>query len=530
MPEALSRLMQQATDFWKNLEKSQKTRLYITSAIVVVAVTVGIILLTRPNYVTLISDVDQKQIGEMSTILDENKIWSKLEKGGSSIIINSKDNNKAQVALAQKGYPKGGMTFEDAIKMIGISTTESDKKHIWKQQQTSDLAAKLKMLDSIEDATVSLALPEKSLFITDEQLQPKPTAYVMVKPRDRLTSQQVEGIVMIVSRSVENLNPKDVTVVDNNSIILNRDSGDELIDIASSQEEMRLKKAIELQNRVYNYFSVDQFDSFDTIRVVANPFLDFDKEKSQSKLVRNPEGMDKGALISSDSLKEKLTDGTVNGVPGTDTNPGEANSPSYQVGNGENSSYDKQHDINNYQYDETLTEQEKATGTLVAEKSTMAISLWYGKRITDDSKISDDFIEQVKLAASTATGIPVENISVNKLKLAAPEVIKKPTAEVIKELVSDYGFFAIMLLLIIGLIVSAIPRKRPEKAAEEIQLTPVTAEGLKYAFPETSSEPVPEISMEERSEIKKQIEKFVKQKPEAVAQLLRNWLSDEWDG
>ena len=42
-------------------------------------------------------------------------------------------------------------------------------------------------------------------------------------------------------------------------------------------------------------------------------------------------------------------------------------------------------------------------------------------------------------------------------------------------------------------------------------------------------EPMPEIEMEERSEIKKQIDKFVRQKPDAVAQLLRNWLSDDWD-
>ena len=40
---------------------------------------------------------------------------------------------------------------------------------------------------------------------------------------------------------------------------------------------------------------------------------------------------------------------------------------------------------------------------------------------------------------------------------------------------------------------------------------------------------LPEIEIEEKSEVKKQIDKFVKKKPEAVAQLLRNWLADEWD-
>jgi len=214
MPEAITKLKQQVVEFWGNLDKSQKKRIYITSALIAVAVALSIAFLTRPTRITLVT-ADQKQIGEMSSILEENKIWHSIENNGTSIVINSEDNNKAQVALAQKGYPKGGMTFEDAIKMIGISTTESDKKHIWKQQQMSDIETKLEMLDNIEEATVSLALPERSVFLTSEQQQ-RPTAYVMVKPKERLTPKQVQGIVMIVSRSVENLDPKDVTVVDNN--------------------------------------------------------------------------------------------------------------------------------------------------------------------------------------------------------------------------------------------------------------------------------------------------------------------------
>ena len=40
---------------------------------------------------------------------------------------------------------------------------------------------------------------------------------------------------------------------------------------------------------------------------------------------------------------------------------------------------------------------------------------------------------------------------------------------------------------------------------------------------------MPEIEFEEQNEIKKQIEKFVTEKPESVAQLLRNWLQDDWE-
>ena len=38
-----------------------------------------------------------------------------------------------------------------------------------------------------------------------------------------------------------------------------------------------------------------------------------------------------------------------------------------------------------------------------------------------------------------------------------------------------------------------------------------------------------DIEFSDKSETRKLIEKFVDENPEAVAQLLRNWLNDEWD-
>ena len=38
-----------------------------------------------------------------------------------------------------------------------------------------------------------------------------------------------------------------------------------------------------------------------------------------------------------------------------------------------------------------------------------------------------------------------------------------------------------------------------------------------------------EIGFDDRSEARKMIEKFVDEKPEAVATLLRNWLNEDWE-
>ncbi len=526
MPDFIKKYFEQFKEFWSSLEKPQRNRIYITSIIVVVAIGISIFLISRPNRVVLFTNTDQKQIGEMIGVLNDNGIWNSAENNGTSIVIDSKDNNKAQILLAQAGYPREGFTFEDAISNIGLTTTQQDKEKIWQHQRVSDLETKIELLDNIDEAAVTLATPESSIFLNASSDRPRPTAYVMVRPNKTLSSSQVEGIVMLVSRSVENLDPNDVTIVDNNSNILNVTSGDDAISAANSQEELRRKREGELEQKVLDYFSGGQFESFDTLRVVANVALDFDKDKSQTKSITNPDGMEGGAIISSSIKEEIVKNGSEGGEPGLGSNPGDTGATGYMTGSGSSSDYSNTQEDINYGYDETLREQEKATGKFIPEDSGIAISLWYGSKVTDDAGLNDDFISEIRTAASTATGVPITNITVSKLKLAPPEIIEKTTLERINGLFRDYGFFALMILLIIGLIIISIPRKRNGESEQVHQ--PATATGPRFIVPDYE-DLLPEIELEERSEIKKQLDKFVKQKPESVAQLLRNWLSDDWE-
>jgi flagellar M-ring protein FliF len=173
-----------------------------------------------------------------------------------------------------------------------------------------------------------------------------------------------------------------------------------------------------------------------------------------------------------------------------------------------------------------MTAQEKAIGTVNFDESSMTVALWYGDRVPDDSKLTQEFIDQFKQSLSNATGIPVSRISVDKQKLAPAEEIVVSAWERIKEFLDNYGFFVLMILLIVALMIAVIPRKENQQAGLGPQLA--TADGA-IAIDNEANDNVPEINFEERSEIKKQIEKFVKEKPESVAQLLRNWLSEDWD-
>ncbi|TYQ13156.1 UNVERIFIED_CONTAM: flagellar M-ring protein FliF [Acetivibrio alkalicellulosi] len=521
MPEIITKIQNQLNDLWKNLDKSQKNRIYIISAILMVVITVGIILLTRTTYVPLMTIDDPRDASEIERVLNDRNIKYRHGDRGR-ILVDSRDKNKAEFAVASSGLNISGMTFEDAWSLLSISSTESDKKHLWQNFKKNSLVAKLKMFDNVRDADVDLALPEESMFFSGSSVR-EATAFVRITPRGEITSEQVNGIVQVVASSIEGLNPKNVTVVDNNFNILNSDMAGAM-NVPSSQYKLTLKVKEDLERNIKMLYA-GRSNNYDFISVVANPVLDFDQVTTKRNEVAKPTDLDE-AIVSSQTTKETLENiGPGNLAPGMDANPGVGEIPEYPMGGGENSSYEKKSEIINRVFTEILTQEERAIGTLNPERSSMTVALWYGQRVTDDSNITPEFIDQLRADVSTATGIPAARISVSKYPLAPIEEIIEPLSERIKRFVDTYGFFIIMILLIISLMIAVMVKKKEQ---EETVPELATAGGPSIAMAEIENE-IQEIDMEERSEVKKQIEKFVKEKPEAVASLLRNWLSDDWD-
>ena len=531
MPAVIRKQLDQAREFWGGLEKSQKTRIYITSALVVAAVAVLLFVVTKPNRMTLISVNDKAQVGEMSQILNDAGIWNRIEDGGSSIVIDTKNNDRSQVILAQEGYPKDGLAFEDAISMIGLTTTDNEKKRIWKAQTTADIEKKIKMLDNISDATVQLAIPEKSIFLTDSQMPLHPASTVTIWPKDgkALLPTQIDGIKQIVMGSVEDMTLDNISVIDNQGYPLEGSTNVDPMTLLPNQEELRGKYTKDMENKVFRLYGMSKNDAFDRFTVVASPFLDFAPQEYTNENISSPDGFEAGdgALLERHVHKEDATNYSIGGVPAMDTNPGET-VPIYPMQGGEGTgNYSLSDDQTAYAYNKRVETGAKALGEFVPDKSSLSIVLYYGIDVADDSNLTDDFIKEVQSAASGATGIPLSNVFVSKVKTSKPVTPIVTITERVQKAVADYGVLALLLLLILAMILSLFIRgkKKEDEQVEDLQLQ--IAEGI--IEPEEPARQYQDIDITEKSEIREQLEKLIKQRPEAVAALLRNWLSDEWD-
>ena len=147
------------------------------------------------------------------------------------------------------------------------------------------------------------------------------------------------------------------------------------------------------------------------------------------------------------------------------------------------------------------------------------------RNITDDFESFDAVLEM----AAAATGLPVSNISL--IVWQVPNFIDDiPTAH-------DWPLFAMLavLFLLIALTALGLLQKAKTAAAASEEAEPeLSVEDLLVSTQleeakEEAAEEFEAIDYFKENEIKKHIEKFVNEKPEAVASLLRNWINaEEW--
>ncbi|MGE5329240.1 MAG: flagellar basal-body MS-ring/collar protein FliF [Deltaproteobacteria bacterium] len=519
MPEALKRLQQQAMEIWRAMDASQKTRMLIIAGLVVACVSLGIFMITRPSYENLFSGrLDEKETGEISKILKDNKIDYKVIDGGTGLQVRNKDIEQTKLLLSQSGYPKGGMTFKDALGSIKLSTTESDKKKIFKEYTEQKIVRGLKTIDNVTNATVLLSIPEKEVYL-GEAKQQEPTASVVIETSEPMSKKQIRGIENFVAGSVEGLNKKNVMILDKNTgNMLSENQEDDLAAATTQQYEFQAALKKEIETKVQGLLG----EMYDGVRVAANVVCDFNTETTKEVKYAPVVGEDSGILRSTETYKEDLSQGASGGVPGTDSNSGNSTTtPSYQSSSSGSGAYKKATTVNNFEINQKNTESEKAVGQMDKEKSSITVSLIYGTKKTAAPAQAD--IDTYTKMISNATGIAAANITLASFKI--------PTAQAEKPKFDWLGMLtkAVPVLILAVLIIFLGIGVMKQTGVSEPEFAFGGSLPKNISAPMIEEEPLEEIELEEKSEVKKQIDKFVKHKPEAVAQLLRNWLADEWD-
>ena len=131
-------------------------------------------------------------------------------------------------------------------------------------------------------------------------------------------------------------------------------------------------------------------------------------------------------------------------------------------------------------------------------------------------EVTDDIVEVV----AQATGFPTSSV-----KIVAYEIPMFQYSEGSGIGLTDILqiVLAALIFLMLGFVVFRSIRTEEEEPVEQ----ELTIDDL-IASTQEEEEELEDIGYTEKSEARILIEKFVDEKPEAVAQLLRNWLNEDW--
>ncbi|MCX7945888.1 MAG: flagellar basal-body MS-ring/collar protein FliF [Hydrogenophilus sp.] len=187
---------------------------------VAVALLVGVWLWSRPvEHAVLFSNLEPQDGGAIVQILQQKNVKYQLTDGGTTILVPAQMVHELRLQLATQGLPKGSTVGFELMDKQRLGITQFAEQINYQRSLEGELARSIAALSAVAQARVHLAIPKRTSFLRDKQ---KPTASVIVhlKPGRTLDEVQIAGIRHLVAQSVPNMDPADVSIVDQNGKLL----------------------------------------------------------------------------------------------------------------------------------------------------------------------------------------------------------------------------------------------------------------------------------------------------------------------
>ena len=446
-----------------------------------VAVGVAVVLWSQsPDFSLLYGRLSEGDATQVMDALDKTGIAYKVDESTGALLVPRSDVHRARLQLASDGLPKGSDNgFELLDKDQGFGTSQFIENARYQRALEGEIARTITTLRNVKSARVHLALPKRSVFIR-KQAQPTASVTVELYGGRSLEEGQVGSIVHLVASSVPHLSADQVTVVDQNGVLLTSSDRSQSIGLTTSQFNYNRQVEQTYAKRIEDLLS--PLVGRTGVRAQVAAELDFTvTEKTQETY--NP---DLPALRSEQSSEDNSTGGLAAiGVPGTLSNqppggavaapvlPAEAGNTPDNASQPSNSSRSV---TRNYELDKTISHTRLASGSV--RRLSIAVVLDNKQAVGDKGQPvrepwSDQELSKFTTLVKEAVGFNAQRgDSVQVINAAfqpQPEVEPLPVLplweqpwlwSVLKQIVGAFG----VVLLIFG-VIRPVMRSLADKGA-----------------------------------------------------------------
>lgn len=565
----LKKMVQTVKDLWGKWSAVQKILFFGILA----AVAAGLILLatvsTSPGMVPLMTSPvsDQNQLYKISTRLDEEGVAHTISETGMIMVEDKFTAQRMISILMREDLIPNEVSPWDVFQMDRWTVTDFEREVNLRQAITKNLEQHIEALQDVDDAEVTLVMPEAELFSSQ---QDPVTASVIITPQpgsDILTNRaKIEGIAKLVKFATQGLDDENIVITDHNGHTLN-DFEDmaEFDRLELTKRQLKLKEELEARYKneilgeLRNIYGEDRVrilkvdidlnmgvktvetDEFFPITMKAdNPSTPFDETEVAPNVVRSEQRVDE---------EFRGTGFNPEGPPGQEGQT----PPAYKDLEGMVGEYSNQSNTVNYEVNERKVYEEKSPWAIERITVAVAIDGVWKKIYTDkgvpeiDSKgsivreynpIEDPDIQKAKALVETAIGydpdrgdsVTVNHVPFDRSAQFNAEDDKYRRQKQIQQAViySLIGLGAVIVAFIVFRVISRELERRRRLKEEELARQHQAMREAALRSAEEEGVDV-QMSVEERArmEMQENAINMAREHPEDVAQLIRTWLAEE---
>ena len=542
MPEQVQNILNKILEWWKKFNTKQKALLISLTSVVLLALVILAVVMTRPTYVSLYDAADNKEAAAIKELLDSDGTLDYKVSGTTHFEINAKQESEANMLLGTNDYATNGYNLSkaDLSKVVSgrFSTTEAGTQKTSKEYLETKLAEDLAAQDLIESATVSLDIADDDGTLISRMQES--SASVSLRLTGSISDTQAYSIARFVATQLGNNSTDKVTIIDQKTskIIYSGADQDSDLTLLSSQLDEQERRAASINSDIKDALAASGL--FSTVEVGLNLDMSFQDVEDVVHTFWHNEGMDNGEITSQEIYSASGT-GDVGGVPGTYSN---SDNTSYYTG-GTDGEWSVSNQKTLYSPNEEIKTTTSKGGTINRENCSAAVvavrNVVYEEDVLKASGALEDMSwEEYKAANGDNRLVENEEEMASYVSMVAKVVgcdesaveflcIEKPIfvdSEGNGRTLTDILQIALAVLIfaLLGFVVFRSTRKQKETEPEP----ELSVEALLESTAEAEDE-LEDIGYSEKSETRILIEKFVDEKPDAAALLLRNWLNEDWE-
>ena len=208
-----------------------------------VAAGVMVVLWSKgPNYSLLYTNLTSEDQAQVASALESAGVPYRLEPSSNGMSVPSEQLNDARLKLAGQGLPEGSGGFANLSKDPGFGVSQFMENARYQHALEAELARTISSLRPVDAARVHLAVPRESAFVRDRR-PATASVFVQLKAGKRLEQEQIQSIINLVASSIPELEPTQVTVVDQQGRLLSAPQSDK--ELAQRERNLELTHRLE---------------------------------------------------------------------------------------------------------------------------------------------------------------------------------------------------------------------------------------------------------------------------------------------